>query len=374
MNHKTLKAIVYLMFLSLVVKGQNIDDLNKKEIKTLYIASTTTSDSLRQLLTEKLSRLKNLEVSLTQKNNELASYQSKLGEYSGEIALLEEKIKNLENQLVAQLELNRAQLKQKEKPAKSTFIEDSLSLRLPNNLKIDTIISHVNIENKLYTITQLRDKYDAEGAYYGSYEDEGYGTGWEASPITLLISDAETKDVVHLQKINIERAYCDFSFFKKNGLPISATGNLYTSIIHRSPSPYFGATIYHIRMSDGKLEFFPIFHFNEISFVLEQKDKDAFLVLRAIWDMSKPIDSPQFEAHYGDHRYVLEYYSFKNETWTKQELGKTAYKYIPYDEFIFNSIKNKEPLLLKNFSAVNFNVIALERQGMMLPGMLISAQ
>lgn len=354
MNHKTLKAIVYLMFLSLIAKGQNIDDLNKKEIKNLYIASTTTSDSLRQLLTEKLSKLKNLETSLSQKNNELASYQVKLGEYSGEVALLKEKIKSLENQLVAQLELNKAQLKQKEKITKSSFIEDSLSLKLPNNLKIDTIISHVNIDNKLYTITQLRDKYDAEGAYYGTYEEEDGGTIWERSPITLLISEAETKNIVHLQKINLVSAFCNLSFSKKNGLPISATGNLYTSIIHHAPSPYFGGTKYHIRMNYGRLEFFPIFHFNEISFVLEQKDKDAFLVLRAIWDMSKPIDSPQFEAHYGDHRYVLEYYSFKNETWTKQDLGKTTYKYNPDDEFIFNSIKNKEPLLLKNFSAGNF--------------------
>jgi hypothetical protein len=354
MKHKTLKAIVYLMFLSLVVKGQNIDDLNKKEIKTLYIASTTTSDSLRQLLNEKLSKLKNLEVSLTQKNNELASYQSKLGEYSGEITLLKEKIKNLENQLFAQLEVNRAQLKQKEKPAKGSFIEDSLSLKLPNNLKVDTVIRNVNIENKIYTITQLRDKYDAEGAYYGTYEDEDGGTIWERSPITLLISDAETKDVVHLQKINLVSAFCNTSFSKKNGLPISATGNLYTSIIHHAPSPYFTGTKYHIRMNDGKLEFFPIFNFDEISFVFEQKDKDAFLVLRAIWDQSKPFDSPQFESHYDDHRYLLIQYSFKNGTWARQELGKTTYKYNPDDEFIFNSIKNKEPLLLKNFSAGNF--------------------
>lgn len=227
--------------------------------------------------------------------------------------------------------------------------------------KIDSTIRNVLIGNDLFTILVLRDKFDEHNKKFIDGTDtasEGYSI--EQSPITLMILRNDNK-VVYKKKLTIYHVTTDpddypfiiYRFFKGQNQDLDKSGKLYFLLNTSYGGSGSTSNYYSIDLNENKITMSQIFKSTaELDYIVYNKNDQEIYLFGGIWDGSD-------DGHFGNHRYEIKKFNFKDGIFLETKIGKTKLKYSsldtadPFKEIII-AIKTKEPSLLESFNPSDF--------------------
>lgn len=212
---------------------------------------------------------------------------------------------------------------------------------------LDTTLTDVNLDGKYYNAYFFKDKYSSSFEKYESKDN--------SLPVTIILVDAETKDLKFWKKFNANQV----SLFKINNgnfTGLNQKGRLFIRAVQYGGGSGFNGKIFYFRTDENDIHSEEICEDTELSFILHSKKGDKMLVCKGLWNS---------DCHSCDHKYQLELISFSESYFDKNKIGTTILKYTatlnmeaentqPFKKLIY-SIKAKEPKLFTQINLSEFN-------------------
>lgn len=222
--------------------------------------------------------------------------------------------------------------------------------------RIDTLISDVDINGEIFSITVLRDKLEDPS---GKLKDKDERSP-EQSPITVIITKRNDEKPIYIKRFDFkpdDDPFLLYSFSKGHRQSLDSEGKLYLMVNKGYGGSGSESDRYLVDYENDKIELNHLFNSSgELAYILYNINDNEIIVLEGIWNINDN------ESHFANHRYLISRYIFKDRGFQKTEIGRTKSKYSSLDGSkssleILADIKIKEPMLLDsiNISDYKFN-------------------
>lgn len=220
-----------------------------------------------------------------------------------------------------------------------------------NQYKVDSIINTVNIQDQLYTIILLRDKYNDQLI---PFEDSKKGPGlWlpEQAPLTIMIVNKANGDIVYYKKMelsNTDYPNINWQLVKGQEKKLDQKGKLLLSLDKSYGGSGSTNSLFIIDRKEKGFILTKLFSATgELSDFIVASNDQELISISGIWNMKEK------ETHFSDHRYQIKKIVFKGDKIETINLGTTSSKYPCIDEentcpSLLSNIIKKEPSFAKN--------------------------
>ena len=215
--------------------------------------------------------------------------------------------------------------------------------------KIDTTISDLLIDGKVFSLQVLRDKFNEHQEKFTENSEPNF----EQSPMTVLLRSSSDKRTVYIKKFDFEpddNPSLIYLFYKGQSQDLADKGRLYLMLNKGYGGSGSQSIRYYFSFDGSKINLNQLFSSSgELSYIVYNKNDNEIILLEGIWNMKEN------ESHFVNHRYVITKYTYRENYFDKKIIGQTKFKYSSLDEDkpigqILIDIKAKEPLLLKGIN------------------------
>ncbi len=180
---------------------------------------------------------------------------------------------------------------------------------------IDTTITGVNIDEKMFTFYVLKTKQN------GTNEDPE-----SMSYVGLVIIDETEKSLAFIDTTFNLFASDRYNLFKGNNAPLNSKGRLFFTQFSSGGGSGYIKDLFTIDNKNGKINLSKIIRTGELSFYSVSDNGESILLLSGIWNMND-----ESETHFSDHKFDIKYYYATKYGYDLQYQTTTSLKYANVD-------------------------------------------
>lgn len=220
-----------------------------------------------------------------------------------------------------------------------------------NQFKVDSVINTVNIQDQMYSIILLRDKYNEQLI---PFEVGNSGPGvWlpEQAPLTIMIVNKANGDLVYYKKLELSNdgyPSINWQLVKGQERKLAQKGNLLLSLDKSYGGSGSTNFLYLIDRTEKGFILLKLFSsIGELSDFIVANNDQELISISGIWNIKEN------ESHFSEHRYQIKKIAFKGGKIETINLGTTSNKYPCIDEkntclSLLSSIIKKESVFAKS--------------------------
>lgn len=211
----------------------------------------------------------------------------------------------------------------------------------------DTTYNSVDIDNKKFSISIQRDRYNERIQPYSDNDSIDADNSIIYSPISVVFRNQDNL-IQLVQKYD----YYPTELYKIVNQDLSKSGRLYLVRRESANNAWILRTHYLVFLDEGEIRIREIFKSGTSSFVAYNKNDNEILIINSVWGGGETA----FEKH---RQEIVKYRFDESNSLSSQNIGITKFKYGSEmtnmtASQVLNQIKRTEPNLLRNINLSDY--------------------